>query len=79
MRNKFWNKVQNQNIKLRRVIREKEFSGKKKRNRKWSIYCLCFLLKMANDLNSFCHAILGLKFVGQDYVLVRPLDKGEFG
>ncbi|KAL4444834.1 hypothetical protein ABPG74_016042 [Tetrahymena malaccensis] len=32
-----------------------------------------------NEQNSFCEAILGLQFIGQNFVFVRPLDKGEFG
>jgi hypothetical protein len=34
---------------------------------------------MFNEENSFCQSILGLNFLGENYVFVRPLDKGEFG
>ena len=27
----------------------------------------------------FCEAIIGIHFIGKEYVLVRPLDKGQFG
>lgn len=31
------------------------------------------------DSSGYCEAILGMKFIGENYIFVRELDKGEFG
>lgn len=31
------------------------------------------------DSSGFCEAILGMEFIGKNYIFVHQLDKGEFG